>query len=542
LSWLLGFTFEIHDMGYPGEGETWTQHVLEHQFDGDLVASFWVPQAERRDGSIQLRGHLDLSTVLVARHAMVERWDLFSWARPFTWDLWLAFVALVVVSGVVDWLLEREFAPTQKLVSSIREYAAGVLWGGYEYPLTRGSAVYQVLVAFILLIVNASYTANLAAFITISAQATLSATSVDQMFAEQVPLCVMPGGWQMRFDAEHPRMPYVMIEGEGTAAETLSEGVKCDGMVTPRNNYDTWRSDPAYCDFRVAEVIYASNGGWMTNRASECVQYAIEWAMYQLESNGTTDAIYRKYVPVAACASQTELEMATFESTGTEARRSRRRLADGADATDGATGLSTHQRRLKSSRSMTSSGSESSSTLTQMDTRDVAGIFVFWGAVTVALMAYAGGRWIMRRRREIRPDGNPSADMVVDDETSTSVVHTYGLPANINLNNESALLHEVLRQMGGLHDDFERQLGGLHDEIGHIKQAQTAQGKRSASSVAASSVVQLTKAPSMKIRSSIVSAKSKVVPASKAQRVATGTDVQVVEASEVEDEVPTREL
>lgn len=191
---------------------------------------------------------------------------------------------------------------------------------------------------------------------------------------------------------------------------------------------------------------------------------------------------------------------------------------------------------------MTSSGSESSSTLTQMDTRDVAGIFVFWGAVTVALMAYAGGRWIMRRRREIRPDGNPSADMVGDDETSSSVVHTYGLPANINLNNESALLHEVLRQMGGLHDDFERQLGGLHDEIGHIKQAQAAQGKRSASSVAASSVVQLTKAPSMKIRSSIVSAKSKVVPASKAQRVATGTDVQVVEASEVEDEVPTREL
>ena len=29
LSWLLGFTYEIVDMGYPPSGQTWTQHAVQ---------------------------------------------------------------------------------------------------------------------------------------------------------------------------------------------------------------------------------------------------------------------------------------------------------------------------------------------------------------------------------------------------------------------------------------------------------------------------------------------------------------------------------
>jgi hypothetical protein len=36
------------------------------------------------------------------------------------------------------------------------EYCAGVLWGGFERPLSRNSAVYQIVLGFILLVVNAS--------------------------------------------------------------------------------------------------------------------------------------------------------------------------------------------------------------------------------------------------------------------------------------------------------------------------------------------------------------------------------------------------
>ena len=43
--------------------------------------------------------------------------------------------------------------------------------------------------------------------------------------------------------------------------------------------------------------------GWMTSRLSPCVQYAIDWALFQLEYNGTVDQLYRSYVPIAPCTS-----------------------------------------------------------------------------------------------------------------------------------------------------------------------------------------------------------------------------------------------
>ncbi len=32
------FTYDIGDLGYPSVGQSWTQHVIEHQNDGDLIA------------------------------------------------------------------------------------------------------------------------------------------------------------------------------------------------------------------------------------------------------------------------------------------------------------------------------------------------------------------------------------------------------------------------------------------------------------------------------------------------------------------------
>ena len=60
LSWLLGFTFQVHDMGYPGEGESWTDVALRAQHHGDLLASYWSPSDERRNGAMMFKGHLDV--------------------------------------------------------------------------------------------------------------------------------------------------------------------------------------------------------------------------------------------------------------------------------------------------------------------------------------------------------------------------------------------------------------------------------------------------------------------------------------------------
>lgn len=248
ISWLLGFTYEIQDMGYPADGETWTDVALRAQYHSDMLASYWTPQPERRNGATMFRGHLDLSTVLVARREDASIADqrltsLTSWARPFSAQLWTSFVLLIILSGVIDWYLERDYMPGHKITSSIYEYCAGVLWGGFEQPISRSSAVYQIVLAFILLIINASYTANLAAFITVSQKQALSAESVVKMQAEDNGrLCTADGGYMDRFEASYPMANPSILGGNSEAANALLDAEQCDALIASQITFDGYRA------------------------------------------------------------------------------------------------------------------------------------------------------------------------------------------------------------------------------------------------------------------------------------------------------------
>ena len=45
ISDLLGFTYDIVDIGYPGDGETWGEHAFNYIDKGDVLMSFWVGAA-----------------------------------------------------------------------------------------------------------------------------------------------------------------------------------------------------------------------------------------------------------------------------------------------------------------------------------------------------------------------------------------------------------------------------------------------------------------------------------------------------------------
>lgn len=115
---------------------------------------------------------------------------------------------LVLLSGVVDFVIERKTNRAAGLTSSIYEYFAGFLWGGFEYPLSKASMIYQVLLGFIVLVFISAYTANLAAYITVGAIPALSADSLDGLNLDGKPLCVAAGGWEAKFKSLHPLMSY----------------------------------------------------------------------------------------------------------------------------------------------------------------------------------------------------------------------------------------------------------------------------------------------------------------------------------------------
>ena len=47
---------------------------------------------------------------------------MLRFAAPFSWQVWLAFIAMIVISGIMDYFLEMSHGGSVR--SSIYEYAA----------------------------------------------------------------------------------------------------------------------------------------------------------------------------------------------------------------------------------------------------------------------------------------------------------------------------------------------------------------------------------------------------------------------------------
>jgi len=169
LASILGFTYDIQDMGYPEGNETYTDLLFRRASNADLIMTYWTHTVERMATFSPLFGHVDYSGVLTSHprapgeSTFHDRFKTFF--RPFEPSLWAALLVLVMLAGFNDWTLERKAGG--KLADSIYEAWAGALWGGFEYPKSRSSAIYQITLSFIMLIVVSAYTANLAAFLTI---------------------------------------------------------------------------------------------------------------------------------------------------------------------------------------------------------------------------------------------------------------------------------------------------------------------------------------------------------------------------------------
>lgn len=181
--------------------ETWTSHAVSNIDNGDLLMSFWFKSLPRLNSVVPLQGHIDVSPGLVALNEIIAPETQYDWSfgaltvfmRPFSWPLWGCLVLVVLLSGVTDYIIERRHSKEARIQASIYEYAAGFLWGGFHRPLSVASTFYQVLLGFMLLIMVAMYTAELAAWVTLSATSQLSVTSVNEAMSNNKALCMEEG-------------------------------------------------------------------------------------------------------------------------------------------------------------------------------------------------------------------------------------------------------------------------------------------------------------------------------------------------------------
>ena len=195
-------------------------------------------------------------------------------------------------------------------------------------------------------------------------------------------------------------------------------------------------------------MLFVEKGGWMTNRESTCVFNAIEWALGELEANGTVDSLYRTHMPVVQCVGES-VELDTFESTGTEVG-SRRKLTSRDRARV--------RRKLKGGAGGGAAAGGAEAGSTTMGMVDFVGVFAFWivitiGVVTVTtvpkIVAFCKRKFGGPLRVEVQ---SSRGDDLARDASA------FGLKAAVDktniANDENAMLREVLRQLGGLHNEI----------------------------------------------------------------------------------------
>jgi hypothetical protein len=283
---ILGFAYTIQQLEPLNEDESWEAMLMRTVDSADLILSYWTRTQSRINAMCMLAPHIEYSPVMVVQLEIpqvgsdVISISLHKLLSPFSYSLWGVIILIIAASGVIDYVLERREGGT--LSWSVYEYFAGVLWGGFLEPRSQPSAVYQVTLGVFFLVVVASYTANLAAFLTLQAVPEVKYSSIGDLLRNNVAACIRDDDPRM---GDYRRM-YPGLKLVGKKIDDLGPSVvggTCMAAILPKTNFDVMKMEPEFCSLTLTPQGSLSfiGAGWITNvNSSVCVQRPIEYAPY----------------------------------------------------------------------------------------------------------------------------------------------------------------------------------------------------------------------------------------------------------------------
>ena len=164
---------------------------------------------------------LYLATRVVGTNGQMSVWDMLSRPfLPFSWEVWLMLLAVVVVGAFAHaWLeelhLDDRFTPQEPLTvwERIRNsvyfmclsfFAGGTQSRSPPLPLTPAPQILFTGFSFFILVVISSYTANLVSFLVATKTSTTQIVSLEDAVLKGVQICG-PAQLEQRLLAMHPR-------------------------------------------------------------------------------------------------------------------------------------------------------------------------------------------------------------------------------------------------------------------------------------------------------------------------------------------------
>ena len=340
----------------PGSKWTATVHDVSNRVLNMGGSDFWVTPERAGMAAFSAPFDLDLHWLWVARP--VE--DTSFWTKafrvfePFTVSTWITLIGLVVFMSLVElWIFRDQWREGEAWVNAkSRKAKASVvvsLWGGYVarsfmhllagFP-DEGQSSAQTIAwvgwSFLILIVVAAYTANLAAFL-LRGSASYYIKSMDQAIAEEKIVCValaVKAELEIRYPGA--RLRGLSFSGEFAEDYTAND---CDAVVWSMPVVQRLPSTARFiCDMNLVAVDIVLEKPWAFPASPELAPSITYWMEQLRAKTGATyvETFEQKYY-ADTC---TDLDFLEAEMLGIATRRRLRGGGKGkAGAAGGAAGL-----------------------------------------------------------------------------------------------------------------------------------------------------------------------------------------------------------
>ena len=247
----------------------WTAHGNLSEFDCDVNSELLSPSAYV---------HVDFITpivpygmIVVGPVARKKTYDLtsflFQWMAPFSLSVWAFVVFHIFIGGIFLAFLEGKYSSLQDYWRSRthdgdREATGKHLYdamaifngvGAFE-PATGAGRLWAAGYSFVVLLIIASYTANLTSFLVREQERVQIVTGIDSFCVENVPACVGSSSHQDWVTRNYPCINTTLISkqlGYSGLIDAARNGTQCKGVISTDVHMKYTLQDDNTCDMEL---------------------------------------------------------------------------------------------------------------------------------------------------------------------------------------------------------------------------------------------------------------------------------------------------
>ncbi|CAE7204392.1 Nmdar1 [Symbiodinium natans] len=320
VSKVANFTYTIRLNTVPGASTTtW---LLQQSPNYDAVLGSWSDSLVRREAGFLQPYPLvtkDLKMIVQRKIDSPSVWSvMFTFLKPFSTSLWLLLFVCSLVTAAFMWFFETSRVSIEEggevEVSDGSEGALKSVWlsglqftggGGYT-PVTAWGRLLLLSWSFLIMVVGAAYTANLATFLIVHQTASTSLSSFEEAKQQNAKVCARMEwsiGEFLREIAEGKvRFVDVSPKHADGIREFLDDG-KCEAYVSYQDIGKLYLNEKAFNDACKYDFVGPSikplTGGWpisiIQHGCPQLLLTSLSVALKYLDKEGTVKRIWSDF-------------------------------------------------------------------------------------------------------------------------------------------------------------------------------------------------------------------------------------------------------